>query len=268
MKSQIDVYILSDSLGEAGEAVVRAGRSHFENAVAEIKTFPFIQDRAEIRRIVGAATTSNALLVLSIASPKLLEIAKEEATEGGVPCYDVLDPFFMQIRRMTGERPSSDPACGSKLDEDYFKRVEAIEFTVQYDDGKKLDHLNNADIILLGISRTSKTPISVYLANNMYKVANIPIMPEIKPPDEIFRIPKEKIFGLVLAPEKLVEIRTERIRSMNFGGESNYASLKRVAYELSYARELFDRLGCTVVDVTSRAIEEIANFILATMMRR
>lgn len=146
--------------------------------------------------------------------------------------------------------------------------MEAIEFAVKYDDGKRMDHLNKADIILLGVSRTSKTPISVYLANNNFKVANIPVMPEVEPPRELFEISNQKIFGLILNPNKLVSIREERLKTMKLTGDSNYASLKRVEYELDKAQELFDKLGCTVIDVTSKAIEEIANFILATIMRR
>lgn len=264
----LTLYILSDTLGEVGEALSKAGISHFENSVEDVKVFPFVQDRSEVRRIVGAATRGNVFLVLSIFSQEILKIVKEEAKEGGVPYYDILNPFFNELRLLTGEHPSDGSVYKSKLNDDYFRRVDAVEFTVKYDDGKRLDHLNQADIILLGVSRTSKTPISVYLANNMYKVANIPIMPEISPPEELFSIPKDKIFGLVLSPEKLVSIREERLKAMSLGGQSNYASLKRVEYELDYARKLFDRLGCAVVDVTSKAIEELANYILSTIMRR
>ncbi|MEF9919127.1 MAG: pyruvate, water dikinase regulatory protein, partial [Eubacterium sp.] len=171
-------------------------------------------------------------------------------------------------RILTGQKPNFNPVVKSELDEDYFKKVEAIEFTVRYDDGKRMDHLDEADIILLGVSRSSKTPISVYLANNNYKVANIPLMPEVQMPKELFEISNQKIFGLTINPDKLVSIREERLKTMKLTGHSNYASLQRVEYELKKAEVLFDKLGCTVIDVTSKAIEEIANFILATIMRR
>ena len=155
-----------------------------------------------------------------------------------------------------------------ELDAHYIKKIEAIEFAVKYDDGKNTSDLDEADIILIGVSRTSKTPISIYLANKNYKVANIPLMPEVEPPRELFEISNNKIFGLILDPNHLVNIRSERIRAMGLTGTSNYGSYERVMLELEKAQQLFDKLGCTVIDVTSKAIEEIAAIILANIMRR
>ena len=264
----LTLYVVSDSLGEPGEVLAKAGRGHFENSIEDVRVFYFVHEKREIDQILAEAKGKNALIVCTITTPELLKCVKESAKEKKVPVYDVLDPFLDELRILTGVKPNLDPFSRSKLDEDYFKKVEAIEFAVKYDDGKRMDHLNKADIILLGVSRTSKTPISIYLANNNFKVANIPVMPEVEPPRELFEISNQKIFGLILNPNKLVSIREERLKTMKLTGDSNYASLKRVEYELDKAQELFDKLGCTVIDVTSKAIEEIANFILATIMRR
>ncbi|MDO4288604.1 MAG: pyruvate, water dikinase regulatory protein [Eubacterium sp.] len=262
------LYVISDSLAQQGELLAKAGRQHFGAMIEDIRVFSFVRERGELLRIIEEAAGCHALIICTVSLPNILKDLKRFSKERGIPVYDALDPFLDEIRIQTGTAPNTDPMVRNPLDEAYFKRVEAIEFTVKYDDGKRMDHLDKADIVLLGVSRTSKTPISVYLANNNYKVANIPIMPEVDPPAELFRLPREKVFGLVLNPDKLVEIREERLRTMRLYGTSNYASLKRVEYELEKAQELFDRLGCTVIDVTSKAIEEIANFILETILRR
>ncbi|MEG0495229.1 MAG: pyruvate, water dikinase regulatory protein [Eubacterium sp.] len=262
------IYVISDSLGDLGDILAKWGRRHFENILGDIKTYSFIHDKNQIVEIIDKAAQKKALLLCTVSSPNLLKFIKQKVKEKNVLFYDVLDPFLDELRILTGQKPNFNPVVKSELDEDYFKKVEAIEFTVRYDDGKRMDHLDEADIILLGVSRSSKTPISVYLANNNYKVANIPLMPEVQMPKELFEISNQKIFGLTINPDKLVSIREERLKTMKLTGHSNYASLQRVEYELKKAEVLFDKLGCTVIDVTSKAIEEIANFILATIMRR
>ena len=262
------LYVISDSLGEQGELLAKAGRQHFGAMITDIRVFSFIRDRVELYKILEEASKCHSMIICTVTMPDILKELKSGAKEKGIPIYDALEPFLDEIRIQTGSSPNTDPMVRNPLDEAYFKRVEAIEFTVKYDDGKRMDHLDKADIVLLGVSRTSKTPISVYLANNNYKVANIQIMPEVTPPAELFKLPKEKVFGLVLNPNKLVEIREERLKTMRLYGESNYASLERVQYELEKAQELFEKLGCTVIDVTSKAIEEIANCILENILRR
>ena len=154
-----------------------------------------------------------------------------------------------------------------KIDEDYFRRAEAVEFSVKCDDGKDLS-LPFAEVVLIGVSRTSKTPVSLYLAQRGYKVANIPLVPEIPPPRELFKIPVEKIIGLTLSPEKLVKVRKERLRAMGLDENSSYADLTRILQELDYANEIFRQLGCGVIDVTDKAVEETANQVLEIIKGR
>lgn len=152
------------------------------------------------------------------------------------------------------------------MDEKYFGRIEAIEFAVKYDDGKDQHMLHEADLVLVGISRTSKTPLSIYIANKMYlKVLNIPLVPEVEPPKELFEIPKKKIIGLTNSIEMLNKIRTERVRCIGLKNGSNYSSLSRIIEELNYAEKIMKKLGCPIIDVSQKAIEETAQVILEIM---
>ena len=152
------------------------------------------------------------------------------------------------------------------MDEKYFGRIEAIEFAVKYDDGKDQHMLHEADLVLVGISRTSKTPLSIYIANKMYlKVLNIPLVPEVEPPKELFEIPKKKIIGLTNSIEMLNKIRTERVRCIGLRNGSNYSSLSRIIEELNYAEKIMKKLGCPIIDVSQKAIEETAQVILEIM---
>jgi regulator of PEP synthase PpsR (kinase-PPPase family) len=149
-----------------------------------------------------------------------------------------------------------------KLDDEYFRKIEAIEFAVKYDDGRDPRGILRADIVLVGVSRTSKTPLSMYLAHKRYKVANVPIVPEVKPPDELYQIPRSKCVGLIISPDKLNEIRTERLKALGLGARANYASYERILEELDYAEKIMKRVGCPVINVSNKAIEETAGLIL------
>lgn len=264
-RNPLTIFIASDGLAEYGELLAKAASHHFDSFNTEIVVSCYIKETAVIDEIIGEAAGKKAIIIGAFTLPELNKHLFAEAAKKNVVVHDVLNPFLDRVKKVTGQAPILDSQIRTPLDEDYFEKIDAIEFTVKYDDGKRSDGLDEADVVLLGVSRSSKTPISIYLANNNYKVANFPIMPESKPPDELFDLPKEKIFGLVIKPEKLVSIREERLRAMNLGGNSNYASQERVDYELDFAMDLFKRLDCTVIDVTSKAIEEIANFILATI---
>ncbi len=159
-------------------------------------------------------------------------------------------------------QPKEEPGLIYRLDEEYFRKIEAVEFAVKYDDGRDPKGIKRADIVLIGVSRTSKTPLSQYLALKRYKVANVPLVPESIPPTELFDIPKEKCFGLLISPEKLIDIRMERLRSLGLKPEAAYAQMDRINRELEYARNLYERIGCQVIDVTNKAVEETANLIL------
>ena len=162
---------------------------------------------------------------------------------------------------ISGKQPLHEPGIMHKLDEEYFKKVEAIEFAVKYDDGRDPRGVLKADLVLIGVSRTSKTPLSQYLAHRRIKVANVPIVPEVDPPEELLSIDPAKCIGLKISPEKLIGIRTERLRTLGLSDSANYAKLERIKEELAYFEKVIDRIGCPVIDVTNKAVEETANII-------
>jgi len=161
-----------------------------------------------------------------------------------------------------------EPGLVHKLDEDYFKKVEAIEFAVKYDDGRDPRGISRADIILLGVSRTSKTPLSQYLALKRMKVANVPIVPEVDPPEELFTVDPAKCIGLKINPEKLNDIRKERLKALGLGDQAIYANIKRIHQELDFFDKIVKKINCQVIDVSNKAVEETANIILHSINDR
>jgi [pyruvate, water dikinase]-phosphate phosphotransferase / [pyruvate, water dikinase] kinase len=175
---------------------------------------------------------------------------------------DIIGPMISKMEHAFQKTPKNEPGLVHKLDEDYFKKIEAIEFAVKYDDGRDPRGILKADIILVGVSRTSKTPLSQYLAHKRLKVANVPIVPEVEPPEELFLVPQEKCFGLKITPNKLNDIRRERLKALGLDDHANYANMNRIKNELEYFEKVISRIGCTVIDVSNKAVEETANVIL------
>lgn len=201
-------------------------------------------------------------MVYTIVVPKLKEHLIQTAEKLDVPVIDIMGPIISQLSAKMNIVPKFKPGLVHQLDEDYFKKVEAIEFAVKYDDGKDPRGILRADVVLIGVSRTSKTPLSMYLAHKRIKVANVPLVPEVSPPEELFMIPTKKCIGLTINPEQLNHIRTERLKSLGLTAQANYASLDRILYELEFAEKIMKRIGCPVINVTNKAVEETANIIL------
>ncbi len=179
-----------------------------------------------------------------------------------------MTPPLEALENVLGYPPKRESGIIRRLDENYFKKVEAVEFAVKYDDGKDpRGGVKKADICLVGISRTSKTPLSMYLAHKNYKVANVPLVPEVPPPKELFEKDKRRIIGLVANPAKLNEIRQERLKSLGLDFTANYANVDRINMELEYSKEIMDKLGCIVIDVSNKAIEETAGIVIDYMKK-
>lgn len=153
------------------------------------------------------------------------------------------------------------------MDDEYFRKVEAIEFAVKYDDGRDPRGLLRADVVLIGVSRTSKTPLSMYLANKRFKVANVPLVPEVDPPEELYLVPRQKCIGLTINPEQLNVIRTERLKALGLTAQANYASMERILSELDFAERIMKKVGCPVINVSNKAVEETANKIIEIIRR-
>ncbi|MGE5653120.1 MAG: pyruvate, water dikinase regulatory protein [Bacillota bacterium] len=253
------VYVVSDSIGETAERVVRAAASQFDNSNLEIRRVPYVSDIEIVSQVIEEASGFHAVVTYTMIIPELRQALEEKAKILGVPTVDIMGPMLGALGNLLHTQPRLEPGLMHKLDEEYFKRVEAIEFAVKYDDGKDPRGLLRADLVLIGVSRTSKTPLSMYLANKRYKVANVPLVPEVNPPEELFMVPASKIVGLTISPQQLNEIRQERLKSLGLLANANYAAMERIIEELEYANRLYKRLGCRVIDVTRKAIEETAS---------
>lgn len=260
-KAQI-VYVVSDSAGETGEAVVRAAIVQFLPVTVELRRMPFIHDRAAIDQVVEGASSCGGVIVFTLVIPELRDYLLEQGVKNQVICIDLLGPVISSLEKALDQQARHEPGMIHKLDEVYFRKVEAVEFAVKYDDGRDPNGVLKADIILTGVSRTSKTPLSMYLAHKSYKVANVPLVPELTPPKELFTVNRGKIFGLTINPDKLNEIRRERLKALGLGEEANYAKVQRIREELAHAEAVMSRLGCIVIDVSSKAVEETAGIIM------
>ncbi|EQK41951.1 putative phosphotransferase yqfL [[Clostridium] bifermentans ATCC 638] len=260
------IYVISDSVGETAQQVTKAAISQFQlKDDYEIRRFPYVVEVNFLEEILKSAKEENAIVIYTLVENELLTFTENYCSKENLSCVDLMTPILKQIANKIGVKPRREPGIIRKLDESYFKRVEAIEFAVKYDDGKDPRGILQADIILLGISRTSKTPLSMYLANKNIKVANVPLVPEIPIPKEVFEINQKKIIGLTNTPEKLNQIRQERLKALGLSSNANYAKFDRILQELDYSDKIMKKVGCPVIDVSSKAIEETAGIIMDVM---
>lgn len=255
------VYVLSDSVGETAELVIKAGLSQFNNGEFKVHRIPYIEDTGTINESIQLAKEKNGIIGFTIVDPILRNYLNEQANLMNIEAIDIMGPMLSAMERVFESAPRLEAGLVHKLDEDYFKRVEAIEFAVKYDDGRDSRGIARADIVLIGVSRTSKTPLSQYLAHKRLKVANVPIVPEVDPPEELFGVDSSKCIGLRISPEKLNEIRKERLKALGLGDQASYANMQRIHEEIEYFDKIVDKIGCEVIDVSNKAVEETANVI-------
>ena len=262
MKSNPIIYAVSDSIGETAESVVKATVSQFSEEKFDVTRIPYVKDKEQIDKIIAEAAQHKAVICHTIVSPELRDHIADKALAMDVQVVDVLGPMIKSVEKVTGMLPKNQAGLIHSLDHEYFKRVEAVEFAVKYDDGKNPMGLLKADVVIIGVSRTSKTPLSMYLAHKRIKVANVPLVPELAPPEELFKVPPHKVVGLLIDPFKLNEIRSERLKTMGLSDSAVYADMKRIGEELEYAKGIMRRIHCPIINVSNRAIEETAGIIL------
>lgn len=248
--------------------IARATASQFKAGAFEIVRIPYINSSSQIERILEEAVKYTSVICHTIVERELREVLLEEARKHNIPTIDIMGPMIDAVQHASGLVPQLKPGLVHTLDQAYFKRVAAIEFAVKYDDGKNPDGILKADVVLVGVSRTSKTPLSMYLAHKELRVANVPMVPEVVPPKELFEIPPEKIVGLIIDPVKLNNIRAERLRSMGLDPESCYADSARIEEEVDFAKNIMRQLNCPIIDVSNKAIEETANRVLELICKR
>ncbi len=259
---KVIVYVVSDAAGDTGELVVRAAIAQFHPIQADIRRSPFVTDEQALAAIMRDAESCGAIVLYTLVRPELRSSMKLLAKREKVEAIDLLGSFIETLENKTGRRSRQEPGLNHVLDADYFRKVEAVEFAVKYDDARDTSGVLKADIVLIGVSRTSKTPLSMYLAHQKYKVANVPLVPELKAPNELFDIDCNKIIGLTVDREYLNIIRKERLKALGLPNTASYATTERIEFELDYASNIMKQLGCVVIDVSRRAVEETASLIM------
>lgn len=261
-KSGLIIYTMSDSSGETAEAVARAVLVQFQPGNASIYRLPQIRNCEQISSFVKQAAEKHALIAYTFVLPEYRERLEAQAQKYNVTAVDLLGPLLHKVTSITGAEPLSQPGRLHLLDDTYFKRIEAVDFAIRFDDGKNPEGILQADVIITGVSRTSKTPNCMYLAQHYgLKAANVPIIMGVDPPLALFQVPPKKIVGFGIDPFLLQDIRSKRASFLNMPAGSDYADQDLIHQEVRYARKLFRELRCHVIDVSSKAIEETSSEI-------
>jgi len=260
----LKIYIVSDATGETAEKVILSVLAQFKGNSVEIQKFGKVSTPDEIKEIIKKALHANAFVIYTFAQKWLRNLMIREAEFHKVYAYDLIGPLMERFSQYLSKKPLEKPGAQHIMNAEYFKRIEAIEFTVKHDDGQNLETIYDADIVLMGVSRTSKTPLSVYLSHETWKVANIPIIVNVE-----YNIDYKKLFGrivgLTIDPVYLSDIRRERLKIIGNNMNSEYANLKNVYEEINYSMNFFKKHKIPVVDVTKKSIEETASEILKTL---
>lgn len=260
------IFAVSDATGELAMNLSFAALRQFKIENVNIVRKARVTDHPKMVHVIGEAKKKHAIIIFTFVGQHLREQFLEECSKQQVVAVDIMGPVMDVFTTYLHSHPSDEPGLKYKLTNEYFRRQEAIEFTVKHDDGMGLDTIGQADIVLIGISRTSKTPLSVYLAFRGHKVANIPLVREVPIPQELEHVDKSKMVGLTINPEKLVQLRETRLIKLGRPLSEEYASFDRINEELDYARRVFDQLGnIPAIDVTAKAIEEIATEVLLAL---
>lgn len=262
------VFVLSGGMGHSGEQLVRTALAQFEDGDTPVIVVAGVRRSEQLRQVVDEAVPDCDLVVHTLVDEELRADLERMAGDADVAAVDVMGPLLERMSGLLGRRPLGRPGLYRSLREDYFRRVEAIEFAVMHDDGARPDELRQADVVLIGVSRAGKTPLSMFLAMRGHKVANVPLVRQVPPPEELFEIERRRVIGLTLEPERLVGFRRQRHRTLGVGSATSYVDLREIQAELDHAREIFRRGRFYVVDVTSRPIEETANEVLGHLARR
>ena len=268
--TKFHLHLVSDATGETLKSLATAALVQFKKTREEVDQhmWALVRTRAQMERVAEAISKIDGLVLFTLVDPTLRDILLRVCQKQGMPCVAVLDPVFAALGSFLGEKAQSMPGRQHELDAGYFARIDAMQFTMTHDDGQGCDDIEQADIVLVGVSRTSKTPTSIYLANRGMKTINIPFIPNMPLPGCIETAQRPLIVGLTTSPDRLVQVRRNRLLSLKHHDETDYIDLEAVKSEVAAARKLFARHNWPVIDVTRRSIEETAAAILNLHQRR
>jgi len=263
------IDILSDSTGETAEKVVRASLLQFPGSGVQIRLHTRVRNELAAKIILDQAANDRALVLFTVVSPELREFIHQTSYELKIEAVDLIGSLIAKIGSFLDQAPINLPSAMLPLSEEYFRRIESVEFAVKSDDGREPRNFKKADLILVGVSRTSKTPLSTLLAQRGLKVANYPIVLGVDPPPELEEAPQDRCVGLTIALEQLLQIRRARLKQLGMPVDTNYGLRDHVREEIEFADQIFKRHPLwPVIDVTGRAIEETAVIILETLRER
>ena len=264
MNKIYQIYQVSDSTGETLDRIFLAIKAQFSNFNCKTIHYSFTRTNNQIDRIISESKTNKNIIILyTIVDKKLARYITEETKKYNIPCFEVLGNLISDFSKLLKQEASRKPSGQHILDDEYYKRIEAVQFTMSHDDGKKISDLHNSDVILVGISRTSKTPTAIYLANRGYKVANIPIIPNKNIPKQLIESSKKTcVIGFACDVTRLLDVRRNRIRSMHEDRPGNYTNEKEILNELENSKKLFKKYNWPVLDVTRKSVEETAASII------
>ena len=264
MNEKYNVYLVSDSTGETLDRIFLSLKSQFANFDYEKKEFAFVRTEQQIDKIVKeSSNTKNSIILYTIVETKLAKYISSTSDKSNVPCFGILGNLILNFSKLLNQKAIHKPSAQHVLDDDYYKRIEAIQYTMSHDDGKKLNDLIEADIVLLGVSRTSKTPTSIYLANRGYKTINIPLVLDQNIPESLkSNDHKICVIGLIADPERLADIRRNRVAIMKEKNLRDYTDLELIKDEVNRSKDLFKKNNWPIIDVTRKSVEETAASIL------
>jgi len=264
MSNTYQIYLISDSTGETLDRVFLAIKAQFKNIEYDVKSYFFTRTENQISKIMEEAkTNNNAIILYTIVDTSLAKFLANIGDEKKIPCFSVLGNLIMNFSKLLNQKASHVPSGQHALNEEYYERIEAIQFTMAHDDGNLIKDVDKADLILLGVSRTSKTPTSIYLANRGYKTLNIPLVNEKSIPESLKKNPKLScVVGLTTEPQRLVDIRKNRMNALKEKENTNYTNISKIEKEINEAKKTFNKYKWPTIDVTRKSVEETAASII------
>ena len=264
MSNTYQIYLISDSTGETLDRVFLAIKAQFKNIEYDIKSYFFTRTENQVSKIMEEAKKNNNTIILyTIVDTSLAKFLASKGSELKIPCFSVLGNLIMNFSKLLNQKASHVPSGQHALNEEYYERIEAIQFSMAHDDGNLVEDISKADLVLLGVSRTSKTPTSIYLANRGFKKLNIPLVNEQSIPEELKKNPKLScVVGLTTEPERLVDIRKNRMSTLKETENTNYTNIKKIEKEISEGKKTFNKYKWPTIDVTRKSVEETAAAII------
>ncbi|MCM0080452.1 kinase/pyrophosphorylase [Geomonas sp. Red32] len=260
------VYLLSDATGETVERVARAALTQFKDVDVRLHKVGQIRNDEDILRALDEVSAEPGIVFYTLVNSELAQFVKDQAEARQIEAVDLITPLLFKLADFLKMRPQKLPGLQYEMNSDYYRRMEAVDFTVKQDDGQEPRNLHKADIVLVGVSRSSKTPLSMYLAHKGYKVANVPIVPGIDPPPELEKVEPGRVVGLIISTQRLVDIRSARLRNLRQSPRGSYAAYEQVEEELAHCRRFYrSHPSWLVIDVTNKSVEESAAEILSRL---